>query len=502
MNEETSLNTLLKECEKEQLQHSAAIQPFGVLLAIDIDSGCISHASENASDLLGEPLPNIFGATASDILGFDVTDISGWNDQSNTRTSPCIRTLPTGLDYEVMVTRQNTRALIQLEPCNDSATAKPSLPLQSFHFSIPKTKAKEKNLHRELAETIQQQTGFEKVMVYQFHDDWSGEVIEEVATGDNLDLYLGLRFPASDIPEIARRIYEQTAFRLISDVSCSPVPILGEEENGRLDLTHVDLRSVSPVHIQYLKNMNVGASFSLSIMLSNKLWGLVACHHTTPRHLPLATRAQCAETVKNYVLSLSSWRAEARTVFFHSLKRTLSEAFSKSRPEDTLAERIQQSGDTFLDLIGASSCAFIDDQSMVSLGITPPEEAIQKIDAWFVDHCQERTLITQKLSDHYPEAGTWKDRASGLVGIKLPQSKLGFTGPRFYWFRPEVQQIVNWGGNPDKRVSVDTSQVILSPRKSFEVWTEHTSAQSEGWPSEARMVADFFRSNVLISHNK
>ncbi|GAB6052625.1 hypothetical protein JCM17960_14450 [Magnetospira thiophila] len=499
MDEAQKLTQLLQQCELEQLHHSSAIQPFGVLLAVDSVGGSITHASENASALLHRPLTEIIGQAADQILGFDIAGIRGVKDGGTPRTLPCIRSLGSGVVCEVTLIPQKDRLLIELEPTAEPGKKDTDLFSVLRFFKVPEAAAEVMALHRNAAQTIQDLTGFEKVMIYRFHDDWSGEVITELSRSEAFDSYLGLRFPASDIPRIARKLYEQNAYRLISDVSQSPEPILGETENGILDLTHADLRSVSPVHIQYLKNMGVGASFSLSIMVRKQLWGLIACHHPTPRHLSLETRAQCAKTADYYALALSTWLTGEKMRFLNSVGENISDLLARSSAEASLCDKIRQGGVAWLQLTEATGGAYIDGYSFVPFGTTPPETAIREIDAWFIKHCPDPTLITTKLMSLFPAAEAWRDWASGLIGVKLAHPK-SHNEPRFYWFRPELPQQIHWAGNPDKRASSDPTQEMISPRKSFESWTETTFGQSEDWGSGARLAADTLRKKVLLPY--
>ncbi|GHG28674.1 histidine kinase [Deinococcus indicus] len=345
-----------------------------------------------------------------------------------------------------------------------------------------------------LAREVQQLTGFDRVMVYQFGEDGTGTVIAEERR-DDLTPFLGLRYPASDIPRQARALYVQNPLRIIADVSYEPAPMFSQEAGSEpLDMSYCVLRSVSPVHIQYLKNMGVGASMSVSLVHGKELWGLIACHHQTPRHLPYDLRSACELLGQVASVQVSARQEQLDQSYRLNLKAAQTQLVERMAEERDLLEALVGSDTNLLQLIHTPGAAVILNGETVLLGVTPPREQIQALQMWLDVHADGDVLHTAALSQEYPPAAAFTAQASGLLAVRLSQSRHDYV----MWFRPEELQTVTWGGDPNKPVEVapDGSE-RLTPRRSFEAWMETVRGRSRPWLPEELAAARALRRAIM-----
>ncbi|GAA5440905.1 ATP-binding protein [Deinococcus caeni] len=345
-----------------------------------------------------------------------------------------------------------------------------------------------------LAREVQQLTGFDRVMVYQFGEDGTGTVIAEERR-DDLTPFLGLRYPASDIPRQARALYVQNPLRIIADVSYEPAPMFSREPDSEaLDMSYCVLRSVSPIHLQYLKNMGVGASMSVSLVRGQELWGLIACHHQTPRHLPYDLRSACELLGQVASVQVSARQEQLDQSYRLNLKAAQTQLVERMAEERDLLEALVGSDTNLLRLIDTPGAAVILNGETVLLGVTPPREQVQALQEWLDTHADGDVLHTAALSQEYAPAAAFTAQASGLLAVRLSQSRHDYV----MWFRPEELQTVTWGGDPNKPVEVapDGSE-RLTPRRSFEAWMETVRGRSRPWLPEELAAARALRRAIM-----
>lgn len=488
----------LSNCEREQIQFAASIQPHGVLLVLDQDRRTVIQASENARAFL---------KLLRDPVGSDIADL---DHRLADALAPHLANPPdiipvavrchigsAGGLFDGLVHRPADGGLIiELE----AAGAALQLPqpieqaLQAIS-SAPSIRA----LAEATAAIFKDLTGYDRVMVYRFDDEGHGEVFSE-RREPHLEVYLGNRYPASDIPQIARRLYERNRIRVLVDVAYRPVPLRPRvlPTTGRdLDMSLCVLRSMSPIHIQYLKNMGVGATLVASLVVGGRLWGLVACHHYAPRHAHFELRSACevvAEAVATRIAALESF-AKARA------------ELSVRRLEQRLVEAISRDGDwrgalldnpaMLLEPLGAAGAALLLEGQLWTIGEAPGAPDLRRLADW-LDRRPRNTLIaTASLGMDDPDFADLKPVASGLVAAPISTG----SGEYLFWFRPERVRTVTWGGDPRKAVIVGDSPSDLSPRRSFAQWHQLVEGTSDPWtPADltaARMIADTLADMVL-----
>ncbi|MCD9199512.1 SpoIIE family protein phosphatase [Aeromicrobium wangtongii] len=478
----------LTTCDQEPIHVPGAIQPHGLLLALDQDERVVM-ASRNCADLLGIPARDLSGMRLQDVLGPEPARLVPRALAEGDVSAPLRTTLPpgqgtlAGQDVDLIVHRSGTRVVVELEPVSD--------PVPSQHVSYRSARAAVTRLTQsstvpelcdQLASEIRRLTGFDRVMVYRFDENWNGEVIAEQRR-EHLNPFLGLHYPSTDIPAQARRLYTVNWTRLIADIGYDPVaidPVLDPATGAPLDLSHSVLRSVSPIHIEYLSNMGVSASMSVSMVKDGQLWGLVACHHYSgPLRVSYDARS-AAEFLGQTASQLVHDRARADTrtdelLASVNLARITADLASDQRPVyDTLLQDSR-----LLGLVDATGVALWVEGSMSTLGDVPPEHVLHTIAARLGEggEVSGRPVASSHLQALDPELAAFSDVAAGAMYIG--------NGPDRWmmWLRPELERSVDWGGDPyNKALALaEDPTVRLSPRKSFAKWQETVRGHSAPW---------------------
>lgn len=482
------------ECEKEPLANSGHIQPNGVLLFIDKASGAFRYVSANSQDMLGQTAEELLGTNGREWVEQNLPDLLSLPVNSGKRLH-----FPRGLDMglgelDVLISATSSGWLLEFEFSQDvnedPASVRLMVPNQ------PLDAAAMQAVRQSLVECVARASGFDRVMLYQFAEDWSGNVLAETVKLQQGE-YLGLRFPASDIPAIARNLYAQTPYRHIPDSSASPVALLAKAGSGTLlDLTWSDLRSVSPMHMQYLTNMNVLSSFSVSVMVDGKLWGLIACHHPEPRIIPLAARERCKELAAEFVQVLQAYRKSVQQAIYEKVIGLAEPVRLATEQGGSLPAALASKFAELSALTGATSgVVFVGDQA-TALGGGPDVDAATKVHAWAIKTHADPVFATDSLPAEMNESGALGG-LRGVLGISLRARKMGNALVGVYLFRPEEAGEVAWAGNPNKPLESTPGGQKLSPRSSFEKWVQVRSGQSRPWGEDERFAADQLREQLV-----
>ena len=517
----------LGNCEREPIHIPGSIQPRGALIAVSDPDWIVQQVSENLTEITGVPWEQAIGRPLAEVLGVTaagavVRSASAFGDLRE--RNPVEITLDVGGE-PVPVDALLHRAQIPPghpvpdehgEPVADASTVPPlsSLVVElepargPRPFSFPNTyqavrgtigdlnrASSLQELYDITAEAVRRLTGFDRVMVYRYDADYNGEVVAE-AKREDLNSFPGLHYPASDIPAQARALYEKNWIRLISDVDYTPVPIhpVDHPVSGRpLDLTFSALRSVSPIHVEYLKNMGVGASMSISLLREDKLWGLIACHHYSGPHAPpYATRA-AAEFLGSTLSVRLIDRAEDdeydRALRSRSTLAWLTAAtLDEDRPlTDTLLGT-----PNVLGLLPADGAVVNLQGHRGTLGAELPPGPAERIVAWAARRGED-VVAADALPATEPELGVPMELACGVLVLPLPE------GQFVLWFRGEAVRHIDWGGDPRNKAIAEQEgdEVRLSPRKSFERWRETVRGRSEPWAASEVEAATELRVHLL-----
>lgn len=455
-------NTIdISQCDSEPIRFINALQNFGAIIAIDSESR-IKCYSENLFEYLNIKSSNLLETILNpEILSGNHIDIT----QTNVQDLKIIQIEKRPVDESKIINSY----LDQLQKSND---------LQGLLDNC--------------AEVISELSGFDRVMIYKFHEDFHGEVVaEKIKPG--VESFMGLHYPASDIPTPARAIFLENWIRIIPDVHYQPVALTSSLPEV-IDLGTTLVRAVSPIHITYLKNMEVGASLTISINIDNKLWGLVACHHLSARMVPKSLRDKC-ETIGRVTSSLINVVSlKERNYHAAKIREIHNQLIYRMESSEDMARELVTQTPTLLDLVssGGASAALYMDGYWVSVGKVPSNAELNELVSWIsTEHKGKAVWETNTLSKFFPKAEAYKEIASGVLAASVPKTSKNF----ILWFRPEIIQTVNWAGNPDK--VVDQANGRLSPRSSFDEWKQSVHGQSLSWKSWEMDAALELRNGIL-----
>ncbi len=482
------------------------VQPHGILLVLAEDDLTIIQVSQNTQLLLGIAPDQLLGQSLEVILDSFQVDLikAGLNAPNLDRINPSkIWVRRRGDDYQVFDAVFHRTADQQLVMECEPAIAQEEIPFLSFYHlakaSIHRLEATAnlQDFCQVIVQEVQNMTDFDRVMLYRFDQDNHGEVLAEAKIPE-LESYLGLHFPESDIPAPARHLFLSNPIRIIPDSTAQPVPLypdVNPRSHQPTNLTLSILRSPFPCHLEYLQNMGVGASLTISLIKDQRLWGLIACHHRTPKQVPYELRKACEFLGRVVFTEIANREEEADYHYRMKLARvqtTLIEAMSEA---DDFIQGLVNGPITMLDLAHASGAAICFNGHWTTLGQTPDQQELSYLLQWLTKTVTDEVFVTDSLPSVYFEAERFKAVASGLLAI--PIAKHSF----LLWFRPEVLQTVNWGGNPGEAYYLEDQggTVKLCPRQSFALWKETVQLTSLPWQDvEIRSTLELRKAIVNI----
>lgn len=485
----SNLQVDLTSCDREPIHIPGCIQSHGVLLALKEPELTIVQISDNTFKLLGMHPHELLNQTLDKLLDNEqIHLLSDCLGQENLQFSNFLEfSIQVGnklVDFDVIIYRCQGIIILELEPnlLEKSHKFFNFYPLIKLTISQLKNATNVTHLSQILAQEVRRITGFDRVMVYRFDENWNGRVIAE-AKLENLTAYLDLHYPATDIPQQARKLYTQNWLRLIPDVnyqSAAIIPTNNPLTEQPLDLSNAVLRSVSPIHIEYMKNMGVTASMSISIIKNQTLWGLIACHHQLPKYIPYEIRNACEFLGHITSIELGAKEDSEDTEYKLQLKSIHSKLVEYMSRETNFIAGLTNYQPNLLELVNATGAAVYFDGEYITIGNTPEQLDIQNLIRWINHNLHEEIFATNELAKIYPAAEKFRDVASGLLVISIAKSQKNYV----LWFRPEVLQTVAWGGNPHKAVELnENGDMRLSPRKSFDLWKETVRLKSLPWKS-------------------
>ncbi|UZE52259.1 GAF domain-containing protein [Rhodopseudomonas sp. P2A-2r] len=496
----------LSNCDREPIHVPGSVQAHGCLLACDSSLGTVRRHSVNAGQMLGlgsseingRTLDALIGATAAHDIG---NAIAKWGNMTRAGLLLGVSVAHSPLIFNIAAHRHQGVNIIEFEPV-DAADATPPLELARLLIGRIGQCSTLETLFATAPRLLRAALGYDRVMVYRFAEDGSGEVISEARRGD-LVSFLGQHFPASDIPQQARVLYLQNTLRIVANANGERIaiePVL-DQSGEPLDLSYAHLRSVSSVHCEYLRNMGVGASMSISIVSDGRLWGLIACHHYEPRTLSMEKRVAAEMFGEFFSLQLQAVvqkrKLEASERAQRYLDRLLHSVSHHADAEDLLKSSIADFG----ELMSCDGVGLLFNKSWTSHGSAPPPGAVPGLMAFISSVAEGRVWATSALSERLPSADGYRAEVSGVLAVPLSQL------PRDYllFFRREVAQTVNWGGDPNKTYESGPLGDRLTPRKSFAIWKQEVERQSLPWLQGERDSAEAVRAalvEVVLRHNE
>jgi two-component system, chemotaxis family, sensor kinase Cph1 len=501
----------LSVCEREPIHIPGSIEPNGALLVIQEPELTIAQVSANtgallgieADAMLGVPLPHVLEAESFESIRLLV---SSANLDQKRRYLSGMRVREVEGTFDASIHRHQGLLIIEVEP-ESAKDKKPESELCASLTDAVSALDSPLSLYdlcQRVATAIRHLTHFDRVMLYQFLEDDTGSVIAEDCRED-MTPYLGLRYPASDIPAQARRLYLLNTLRLKSDVNAVRVPLvppLNPVTEQPLDMSHCVLRAMSPVHDEYLKNMGVTASMSVSIVKDNRLWGLIACHHSEPKTVPYQTRVSCEVLARVFSARITAAEEEENRRHAGRVTEFREQLSERLRGSPDIVKALLEEGDRLTSVVSAEGAAVCIGGEVAPIGVTPSPDDITRIVQWLDSNQQQHLFYTDKLSEQCQSAEAFSDIASGLLSSRIA---LG-SGDFILWFRPPAQKVVEWAGNPAKPVQETEAGKRISPRLSFEKWKETVGDRSEPWRDRERDFALALRQIVaevlLVAKNE
>lgn len=483
---ETALEQAIERCAQEPIHLPGSIQPHGLLLTLDEADLRILQASDNAERWLGVPVAELLGSDFTALVADDVDLREHLKHLPDDEIFPfhigdvCLRQGPlAGRPLTVLAHRHDHVLIAEFEP----AQRKPGVGLYGNLY--PMVRAFVSSLHQagSIGELLQRSvqeikriTGFGRVKAYSFDAEGNGLVLAEVAD-PGYPQYLGLCFPAADIPRQARELYRINRIRVIEDAHYQPSPLVpahNPRTGKALDMSFASLRSVSPIHLQYMRNMGTLASMSLSIVVDGQLWGLISCHHEQPRPVDFQTRTACELLGNMLSLQIESRESHANTQQRLVLRQRIVQMISSMADHDSVSDGLQALPTVLLDFAGATGAAIISAERIDLVGATPPAAQVNALVHWLARRGEEAVFHSDNVRRDIDELPELAEHVAGILAVAISQIHSHY----LVWFRPEQARTVTWAGRPEKAIGPTGS---LNPRHSFERWQEEVRGFCAPW---------------------
>ncbi len=490
----------LTDCDREPIHQIGAIQPIGFLIAVSRD-WLILRVSANTAGYFGRPVAELIGIPLGKVISRQAIHLIGNRLALLHGANAVERAFAVQLwdgedrfDLAVHITGQTI--VIEAEPSQPEGDLNAGGMVRSMLARMQG----QVSLVREAARLMKGLTGFDRVMIYRFHPDGSGEVIAE-RVNHGVEPFLGLRYPAEDIPRQARELLIRNPVRLLADVAGEPSPIVPQLDasNEPLDLSMSVLRAHSTMHIEYLMNMGVGATMTISLVRDGKLWGLISCHHMTARHVGLEMRTT-AELFGQMLSFLIERREREDLAANEARTRQLQDQLIATVVErGSEAKNIVELADRMARLVPCDGIVVCVDGTLTLKGATPTHEQFVELQSFLARVMEGQIFATDDLGKTYSPARDFVEHAAGMLVVPISRS------PRDYLvlFRHEMARAVVWAGQPDKVLVTGPHGTRLTPRKSFEAWREVVRGRSALWTEAELRSAEMLRVTLLeaVLHN-
>ena len=487
------------ECDKEVLHLKGLVQSHGVLVVLKTEDLRIESISANAEDvfrlkpeqLIDRPLATFLSPVLSSSISVALSNSSApYSNPLNI----VVEAEGVAVDCDGIVHQLgDDRLILELEPKLDRETGGGVFDRSIEHYfnltseSLASIRECEsiREAGQKVCEKLKSFTGFDRVMLYVFAPDLHGEVMAE-AREQSLEPFLGLHYPATDIPAQARELYTKNLIRLIADVESEPVAIVPEAYE--VDMTDCSLRAVSPIHIQYLKNMGVRASMSISLVDGDELWALIACHHYSgPLRVPYSVRVSAVHFGLVVSAQLRSMQREFHSRELVTRQKRIADEMASISEGSNLREALHRRRKSLMELFDADGFAFLQRGELTTEGVALHSETIQRAIDIFFPHAESNLVVSDSITSDFPEIEAASEGVAGLLGIRCGRNTALFL------FRKEFVHSVRWAGRPD---SPEVSKP-LTPRQSFSEWAETVKGLSRAWTDIDLTVARELRSSLM-----
>jgi chemotaxis family two-component system sensor kinase Cph1 len=468
----------LAQCADEPIRIPGAIQPHGWLIVLSARGDLLAYSANWPSADTAR--------LATSRLRFDALEVDESPASVGTVDVDDLR-------LDATAHRAGEWTVVEFEPATPISGNQAPIYSLARHF-LPQLQRAETLLEcaQLAAVEFKRLTGFGRTLVYRFDEEGHGEVLAEQADA-GYDSYLGHHFPAADIPAQARELYRVNHIRLIPDATYQPVPLLGLDgvwQPQSLDLTWAALRSVSPVHLEYMRNMGTLASMSVSIVVQGRLWGLISCHDHGPRNLDFQTRAACEHLGRLLSMQIAAREDNAEVALRLELRKLTLEIVAHLADSDGTLQRLVSEPVPLLRMAQASGAAVVLNDQIWTVGETPELADIADLARWIGARGGE-AFATDRLSEAFPPAAKYVGITSGVLAISISQ----IHQHQVLWFRPERVQTIRWAGDPRKELRYSDGRI--HPRQSFASWQEQVGGRSAPW-SPAQVSAASELRHALI----
>jgi light-regulated signal transduction histidine kinase (bacteriophytochrome) len=473
----------IADCAREPIHIPGSIQPYGALFVLSpadlrVLQGGIGSPALGIADPVGRPLGELLPPEAGSLLA----DLDARVPETGSVHLGLLRVEHAGgaRAFHAVAHRADGAILFELEEAvaDEPGSFEDLYPQVRGFLNELQAVASVEELGALAAREVRRLTGFDRALVYSFDEEWNGTVVAE-DRNEVLPSYLGLRWPASDIPAQARELYRLNRLRLISDADYRPVPVepAANPLTGRpIDMSFAVLRSVSPVHLEYMRNMGTWGSMSISLMRDGKLWGLISCHNQAPKRVPYHVRTACDFVGQILSLQLAAKEHAALAEKRIALRAVQSRLLAQMAAEENFLNGLVGHPAELLGLTHATGAAVLVGDACVLVGETPDEASVRRLAARLAA-AGDDLFHTDSLATAIPGSEALTDVASGLLAVSVSQLHASYV----MWFRPEVIRTIEWGGDPRKRAEMEPDGLRLHPRKSFEIWKETVRQRAIPW---------------------
>lgn len=490
------------ECHEEPIHIPGYIQSFGYLIGIDAKSYTITFFSRNISDVFDiENVEQLFNKKITDFpesfQGIIESEIYASLDRFTGRKNETYfdKIIIKDKEYHFSVFRSDDHIFLEFEEVIINPNKRISNKYDNFYFIDDA-----QEIWDQLLGTLSKIIDYDRLMVYKFMMDGSGKVIAEKRKS-NTDSYLGLHYPETDIPKQARELYMKKRKRIFSNVHSETVPILSRIKDS-IDLTFTASRGMSPIHGQYIKNSGASSSFSISIIIDNHLWGLVTCQNTEPKHIDLEDRVQAGIFTALASNAYSSFKSKKELNYRLELNERSSQLKAEFLKQNSLFDSLVQNKAEIKELPEADGLAIAFDEYIVTEGATPQRDVLDKIIEWANENVKENIYVSRSFLKDYGDELGLDESTAGIIIYFIERSK----NEMLIWFRKEFDEHINWAGNPEKKIEVfvqnGEERQMVSPRTSFQLFTENIKGNSKRWNSGNISAVHAVRDVILETSHK
>lgn len=490
------------ECHEEPIHIPGYLQSFGYLIGIDAESHSITFFSRNITDLfrIGNA-EQLFDRQLADfseifrpVMDSDLyVSLSSFTKREN--ETHFDKVFLDGKEYHFSVFRCGKHIFLEFEAVQENPNKRISNKYDNFYVID-----NEHDLWEQLLSTLSKIVNYDRMMVYKFMMDGSGKVIAE-RRSDHMDSYLGLHYPESDIPRQARELYLKKRKRIFSNVYAETVPLISRKKED-IDLTFVASRGMSPVHGQYIKNSGASSSFSISIIIDDHLWGLVTCQNSEPKHIDLEDRVQAGIFTALASNAYSSFKSKKELNYRLELNEKAAQLKAEFLKHNHLFDSLVENKGKIKNLPAADGLVIISESETVSTGTVPDRETIDRITHWALENTDESMYVSRSFLKDYGQELGLDETAAGIIIYFIERSKKEV----LIWFRREFDEHIDWAGNPEKKIGVllqnGEEKHIVSPRTSFQIFTENIKGNSKRWNSRDVSSVQAVRDVILETSHK